>query len=178
MAGAPDAVARLADAQLPFLGAGKHQISAYIAHGSELDPSALIQVLAGAGHDLCLPVVAGPARPLLFRRWRAGDSLQDGAMNIPAPLPDAPTVTPHILLVPLLIVDRTGIRLGYGGGFYDRTLEALRAQNPANPPVAVGVCYGAQVVDQVPRDVHDQPLDWILTPDFTIEIPTPTAPRA
>ncbi|MHA1523544.1 MAG: 5-formyltetrahydrofolate cyclo-ligase, partial [Alphaproteobacteria bacterium] len=95
---------------LGFLDLRPCEISAYVATGSELDLKPLLQVLTRAGHRLCLPVVPGPARPLLFRRWQIGDPLEDGAMNIPAPLARAAVVIPHIVLVPLLAIDRAGYR--------------------------------------------------------------------
>jgi len=83
-------------------------------------------------------------------------------MGIPRPPDDAPEVTPSVLLVPLAAFDDRGYRVGYGGGFYDRTLAKLRAAGPAT---AVGVAFAAQRVDRVPNEPHDEPLDWILTPE-------------
>ena len=166
---------KLASVALPFLDGRPHEISTYFASGSELDPGPLAETLASAGHRLSLPVVTGPARALLFRQWQAGDPLEKGAMNIPAPLANAPAVTPHILLVPLLAVDRAGYRLGYGGGYYDRTLHLLRQSNTGALPIAVGVCYSGQIMSQVPRQPHDQPLDWIITPEGAMPVRTTTA---
>jgi 5-formyltetrahydrofolate cyclo-ligase len=70
-------------------------------------------------------------------------------------------LVPEILIVPLLAFDSEGYRLGYGGGFYDRTLEKLRKGRTR--PLAIGVAFSAQHVARVPRDHHDQPLDWIVT---------------
>ncbi|MGI9464381.1 MAG: 5-formyltetrahydrofolate cyclo-ligase, partial [Aestuariivirgaceae bacterium] len=79
---------------------------------------------------------------------------------IPVPVSDAPQVDPDVLLVPLLAFDGDGYRLGYGGGFYDRTLEKLRSLKPIE---AVGVAYAGQAVDTVVRGIEDQPVDWMLT---------------
>jgi 5-formyltetrahydrofolate cyclo-ligase len=81
--------------------------------------------------------------------------------GIVEPLPDKPAVDPDVLIVPLLAFDKRGYRLGYGGGFYDRTLARLRAVKPV---ITVGVAYDEQEVDVVPTDVYDQQLDWMLTP--------------
>jgi 5-formyltetrahydrofolate cyclo-ligase len=86
--------------------------------------------------------------------------MEEGAWGIREPLASAAEVMPGVLLVPLLAFDRAGYRLGYGGGFYDRTLETLRARGGA---VAIGVAWAAQEVPAVPHGEHDQPLDWMLT---------------
>ena len=84
-----------------------------------------------------------------------------------APMPDAPEMEPDLLIVPMLAFDRSGFRLGYGGGFYDRTLERLRSMKPVT---AVGVAFAGQEVAYVPHDDLDQPLDWIVTEREAIRI--------
>lgn len=135
-------------------------VSGFLPYQSEIDVRPLMARLAAAGLVTALPVVAGRDRPLIFRVWRPGDPTEPGAWNIPVPLSSAAEVVPDVLLVPMLAFDSGGYRLGYGGGFYDRTLEALRQKAK---PVAVGVAYAAQEVHHVPHAAHDQPLDWILT---------------
>ena len=110
---------------------------------------------------LCLPVVVEPGQPLAFRRWHPGAAMEPGAFGAAIPQ-DKTEITPQILIVPLLAFDARGYRLGYGGGFYDRTLQGLRA---AGPVVAIGFAYGAQQVDAVPTEPTDQPLDFIVTED-------------
>ena len=83
-----------------------------------------------------------------------------GVWGIPRPTDDAPLLEPDVLLVPLMAFDRRGYRLGYGGGFYDRTLDVLRSKKTI---VAIGVAYSAQQVDSVPHDSHDHSLDFIMT---------------
>ena len=85
-----------------------------------------------------------------------------GSMGIPRPTRDAPEVSPSVLLVPLAAFDARGFRVGYGGGFYDRTLAKLRASGPVT---AVGVAFAEQKVERVPNEPHDEPLDWLLTPE-------------
>lgn len=87
-----------------------------------------------------------------------------GLWEIPVPPETAEEVEPDLLLIPMLAFDRLGYRLGYGGGFYDRTLELLRNRKPIT---AIGVAYAAQEMSEVPRGPHDQPLDWIMTEEQT-----------
>ncbi len=135
-------------------------VSGYWPSRDEIDPRPLMAALHRRGHTCALPAIAGAAAPLVFRRWAPGDALVRGAYDIPVPPDPASEVTPGVLLVPLLAFDRSGARLGYGGGFYDRTLEALRA---AGPLLAVGLAYAGQAVERVPSDAADQRLDWIVT---------------
>jgi len=156
-----DARQGLRDAGLTFLGPdASGVVSGFYPYGSEIDCTGLLERLSGEGWVTALPVVVGPDQPLRFRAWKPGEALEPGAWSIPVPVEAAPEVDPDVLLVPLLAYDRHGYRLGYGGGFYDRTLDRLRAQKPVT---AIGVAFAGQEVDAVPHDAHDQPLDWMLT---------------
>jgi len=135
-------------------------VSGFYSFDNEIDCLALLAELAGEGHVTALPVVEAPRKPLLFRRWKKGDPTEPGVYDIPVPLESAEQVTPDVLIVPLLAFDARGYRLGYGGGFYDRTLAALRAQRPTT---AIGLAFAAQEVRMVPAGPHDEPLDWIVT---------------
>ncbi len=143
-------------------------VSGYLAIGDEVDVAPCLADLAAAGRVTCLPVVAAPAAPLAFRAWRPGDDLEAGPLGTRHPAGAAPEVTPGLLIVPLLAFDRTGYRLGWGGGFYDRTLAGLR--QGAGGVIAVGVGYAAQEVDAVPRDQYDEALDWIVTETMTYKV--------
>lgn len=145
---------------LPGLRPGLLTIAGYHAKGDEVDVLPALSALVAAGHSTALPVVTGRAWPLVFRLWRPGHPLVPGAFRIMEPMGDAPLIQPDIVLVPLLAYDQAGYRLGYGGGFYDRTLEVLRAEAPT---VAVGIGYAGQGVDKLPIDAYDQRLDWIVT---------------
>lgn len=142
-------------------------ISGFSPIGSEIDPLPLLADLREKGHDSALPIVVAKGEPLIFRLWSPGDEMASGPFGVQEPLPSAREVVPDILLVPLLAFDRRGYRLGYGGGFYDRTLERLRANSH---PVAVGITFAQQEVDAVPAAAYDQPLDWIVTEREAIEI--------
>lgn len=115
--------------------------------------------LHGRGHPLCLPVVTDKVGALVFRAWAPGEALVEGVFDTRVPPPDRPVVEPTVLLVPLLAFDRAGYRLGYGGGYYDRTLAAL-AQNQ---PTSIGLAFAAQEVDTLPHEAHDRRLDWVIT---------------
>lgn len=136
-------------------------ISAYVPVGSEFDVLPLARAAHAGGHEVGMPVVVARDRPLVFRAWIPGDRLEPGAWNIPVPPADAASVVPRLLLVPMLAFDSKGYRLGYGGGFYDRTLRELRSSG--RPVTAVGVCYAGLEVDAMPRQAHDARLDWIVT---------------
>ncbi|MFT4953826.1 MAG: 5-formyltetrahydrofolate cyclo-ligase [Brevundimonas sp.] len=135
----------------------------YGAQGSEMDAAPLARALMVHGLELAMPVVVRRDAPLVFRRWRPGDPLELDQAGCPAPLDLAGDVTPDLIIVPLLAFDASGGRLGQGGGYYDRTLEALRAVDRIPRIAAVGLAYAAQEMDNLPMDPHDQPLDGVLT---------------
>ena len=158
----------LADAGLSFISPPPGAvISGYAAIRDELDPLALLSVLAAQGHPIALPVTVAKAQTLVFRAWQPGAPLEEGSFNVPEPGTDARQLTPEIVLVPLLAFDARGYRLGYGAGYYDRTLASLRREKST---IAIGLAFDAQAVDEVPHDQHDQRLDWVLTPSGPIEI--------
>ncbi len=135
-------------------------VSAYWPMGSELDPRPAMRELHGRGHSIGLPVVVEAERPLLFRAWSPGDALEAAGFNTQVPGAHKAELGPRVVLVPLLAFDRAGYRLGYGGGFYDRTLAKLRAEGEV---LAVGLAYADQEVPEVPRDGNDQQLDRLVT---------------
>jgi 5-formyltetrahydrofolate cyclo-ligase len=156
------AAERLAEHGLGFLGLSPGAIvSGFSAIRDEIDPAALLGRLAGEGYRLALPVMQGKGQPLLFRAWAPGDETAKALWGIAEPLPSQPILEPDVVLVPLLAFDAQGYRLGYGGGFYDRTLARLRALKPL---IAVGIGYDELKVDAVPHLDYDQRLDWVLTP--------------
>ena len=136
--------------------------SSYRALKSELPTLYLEQELISRGASIALPVTMQGAAPLIFRLWQRDDLLETRKWGILEPAENAPVVQPDVILLPLLAFDKAGMRLGYGGGFYDRTLHMLRRDRPI---VAVGLAYVEQEVDAVPYDNYDQHLDYILSPD-------------
>lgn len=140
-------------------------VSGFMPYKSEISTIPLLDRLRREGWVTALPVVLGEGQPLEFRVWEPGDQLVPGMWDIPVP-EKLDAVRPDVLLVPGLAFDRQGYRLGYGGGFYDRTLVELRAIKAI---AAIGVGYRAQLVDQVPRADYDQPLDYIMTERETIQ---------
>jgi 5-formyltetrahydrofolate cyclo-ligase len=158
---AADFAARLADMG-PTLAREHHAavVSAYWSIGDEILTLPLLEALAAAGVTVALPVTGRIGEPLVFRAWQPGDPMAIGKMNIPSPNAEAPVVTPDLLFVPLAAFDRRGHRIGYGAGFYDRSLAALRTQKTI---VAIGVGYAAQEIPEVPHEPHDEALDFVLT---------------
>ncbi|KQW78912.1 5-formyltetrahydrofolate cyclo-ligase [Brevundimonas sp. Root1279] len=151
----PEAAARVAEHadQLP---AGA-LVAVYRAIGSELDLDALSLALAAQGRTLCLPVVVELASPMVFRRWSPGEPLELDLAGVPAPLSLAEEVEPDLILTPLLAFDASGLRLGQGGGYYDRTFAARPATT------RVGCAYAGQEVPRVHAEPHDMPLHGVLT---------------
>ncbi len=160
------AVAALISVLRPFAG---QVLSGYWPIRDELDPRP-----AMAAHDgpLCLPVVPGRAVPLIFRAWDGtADSLERGSFGTFHPAPHCPEIRPQVLIVPLAAFDRRGARLGYGGGYYDRSLAGLRAWGPAT---AIGFAYAVQEMPGLPQEPTDQRLDLIVTDREVIRPAQPT----
>ena len=144
-------------------------VSGFLGIGDEIDVAGLLRALGQRGHVLALPAMQGRGQPLLFRAYQPGDELVATTWGIREPAATAAAVLPDVMLVPLLAFDRMGHRLGYGGGFYDRTLAEARMSREI---IAVGVAFDEQRLDAVPHLDYDEPLDWLLTPSG----PLPTRP--
>ena len=135
-------------------------VSLYSAIDSEPVILPLIEALVAADVPVALPVAFSHGGALEFRLWGPGDPLAPSAMGILEPLPDAPSVDPDVLFVPMVAFDRRGHRIGYGAGHYDRTLLALRASKRV---LAVGVAFSVQEELFIPTEPHDQPMDIVVT---------------
>lgn len=135
-------------------------ISGYWPLGDELDPRPLLAVLRRTGCMIALPVTGEKRSPLTFRLWADGAKLVQGRFGALIPEGGADEVAPDVVLTPLLAFDRIGGRLGYGGGYYDRTIGALRA---AKPVLALGLAYSAQEMAAIPTGPYDRPLDAVAT---------------
>ena len=135
-------------------------VSGFMPLGSEINPVPLMRRLAAGGARLALPAVVGRGRPLTMRSFAFGEALVAGVWGIREPKPEAAEMAPDVLLVPLLAFDRSGHRLGYGAGYYDLTIGALRAKKSV---LAVGMAFAAQEIAFVPITPRDARLDLVLT---------------
>ncbi len=152
-AGQGQAAEILADYLAQFRG---RTLSGYMPMRTEIDP---LSAMAAHQGVVGVPVIMAQATPLRFREWSPGCTMVEGAFKAHIPVGGA-WVEPDVLIVPLLSFDARGFRLGYGGGFYDRTLQALRIRRPT---IAIGFAFAAQEVAAVPTDAYDQRLDAVVT---------------
>ncbi len=132
-------------------------LGVYWPFRAEFDPRPLIDWTIAAGRSVALPVVVDKKGPLEYRDWRPGEPLVDGVWNIPVP-EKRDIVTPAVVLAPLVGFDRACYRLGYGGGYFDRTLAALSPR-----PFAIGIGFGLQQIDTIYPQSFDVPMDMIVT---------------
>ena len=153
----PDFAARAAQCVDELAVAPGAIVSFYWPMGDEADPRLLANAFAARGHTLALPVVVVKKSPLHFRAWREGDPLIVHPFGMHEPSESAARVMPDVLLIPLLAFDARGTRLGYGGGFYDRTLASLATKR------AIGIAYAGQEMAELPCHDHDHPLDSVVT---------------
>jgi 5-formyltetrahydrofolate cyclo-ligase len=150
----------------PVVVASGAVVSGFMPLNSEINPLPLMRKLSDVGARLALPVVVGRGAPLLMRAYAFGDVLVKGVWGIRVPPPEAHAVEPDVMLVPLLAFDRNGYRLGYGAGYYDMTIAALRAKKRV---VAVGIAFAAQEVEVVPTTPCDARLDLVLTENEVVQ---------
>jgi len=157
----PSAADRVAAEFFALTGevAGK-VVSAYWPIKDEIGTSVLMHRAIAKGAEIVLPVVQGAGKPLLFREWTPTTALEKGSYGAMIPPADSPVFEPDILILPLLAFDTRGYRLGYGGGYYDRTLAALRAKKTV---LAIGIAYAGQETHDVPHEATDQKIDAIVT---------------
>jgi 5-formyltetrahydrofolate cyclo-ligase len=134
-------------------------VSGYIAMGDEANPAQLIAALKARGCEISYPRVH-KGQPLTFHVPVEGEHWIRSGFGVLEPRPDWPRANPAVLLVPLLLFDADGYRLGYGGGYYDRTLAHFRAERE---PTAIGVAFAGQEADRLPRDSRDERLDAVVT---------------
>ena len=139
-------------------------LAGYMPIRTEIDPLPAMAEAAAYG-PVGVPVIQAAGLPLKFSRWEPGCALKEGPFGAKIPQVDD-FIEPEILIVPLVAFDRSGGRLGYGGGFYDRTLELLRGSRPT---FAIGFAYSAQAAENLPLEPTDQPLDMIVTEAEVIE---------
>jgi 5-formyltetrahydrofolate cyclo-ligase len=134
-------------------------VSGYMPIRTELDPRPAMAALHRAGARLAVPVIAGRGLPLDFREWRPDAALVEGPFGALIP-EQGDWLVPDTLIVPLVAFDARLNRLGYGGGFYDRTLALLRGRGPVR---AIGFAFAAQELPGIPSEPTDEPLDALVT---------------
>ena len=139
---------------------GDGSIAGYWPIADELDVKPLLQMLSRAGIKVSLPTVIPDQKRLVFQGWSENTQLVKGPYGTLQPHRSSAFITPDILMIPLLAFDAEGGRLGYGGGYYDRTLSELRKKKEIT---AVGIAYAGQEINEVPTCSNDQRLDWIVT---------------
>ena len=150
-----DAITVHVRAAVPDLA--RRHVGFYWPFKGEYDPRPLARALHREGARLALPVVATKGRPLIFRAWRPGTRMMPGVWNIPIPA-EGEEVTPDTLLVPLVGFDARGYRLGYGGGYYDRTLATM-----APRPLAIGIGFEIGRLATIHPQPHDVRMDLTVT---------------
>ncbi|MBF9032403.1 5-formyltetrahydrofolate cyclo-ligase [Rhodobacterales bacterium HKCCE3408] len=145
-------------------------VAGYMAMRTEIDPLPAMEALS-RNNRICVPVIEAAGQPLKFREWRPDAEMVDGPFGARVPA-GGDWLTPGILIVPLVAFDRRLNRLGYGGGFYDRTLAGLRAAGPVR---AIGFAFAAQELPEVPTEPTDQRLDAVVTETGTLADPLGSA---
>ena len=159
----PDAAEKLSvHCQLLLDRFGQGVYAAYLPIRSEISPLPLIASLHDAGQSTAMPVTPAEGQPLSFRRWTVGDVLEDGPYGTRQPPPRGAPVLPDVILAPLLAFDSAGWRLGYGGGFYDRTIADFAVCG--HETSVVGLAYDGQKMDKIPVGPYDMPMDAMLCP--------------
>ena len=141
-------------------------VAGYVPTRSEADPLPLMEGLRTVGHPLALARVAEKDRSLHFHLWRDNEAPVKSAFSMMEAAPDWPSIIPDVLLIPLLGFDKNGYRLGYGGGFYDRSLHSLRMRASV---LAVGIAFAGQEM-VLPHDEHDERLNWIVTEKYSWQV--------
>lgn len=143
-------------------------IAGYVPARGEADILPCLAELSAKGVTVSLPVIVARDAPLIFRRWQPGDALAANRYGMREPQHSAPEAVPDVVVVPLLAFDRFGHRLGYGGGYYDRTLAALRACEAQIH--AVGAAFSLQEAARLPSAAHDARLDAVVTEQEIIRV--------
>lgn len=160
----------IAERGLPFAIESGCVVSGYSPIRSEISPLPLMQRLAAKGARLALPVIVTRDKPLEFRTWSVGEKLQRGPFGIAQPTAQSTAILPDVVLMPLAAFDRSGHRIGYGAGYYDRTLRRLRELKRIE---AIGVAFAVQEVEKIDTLPHDAALDYAITEAQTFDFANP-----
>ena len=149
-----------------FLGDFRgHSVAGYMPIRTEIDPRPAMAEMSFYG-KVGVPVIQGMNKPLLIAEWTPSTEMREGQFGAQVPVLKK-FFDPELLIVPLVAFDRQGGRLGYGGGFYDRTLEKLKMKKPV---LAVGFAYSCQEIEQVPLEMTDQSLDFVITEKAVLDL--------
>lgn len=135
-------------------------VSGFLPIRSECDPGPILAHARSKGAAIALPAFLDRVT-MVFRRYRDGDALIAAGFGTREPHADAPVVQPDVMLVPLAAFDRSGSRIGYGKGHYDRTIAAMR--KAGHRPLLIGLAFSVQEVDRIPAETHDVRLDWLVS---------------
>jgi 5-formyltetrahydrofolate cyclo-ligase len=154
---------RAADIMVSLL---PNSVALYRPIGSECDTRALIVKAGLIGAEIGLPAIVERSR-IIFRHYRQGDPLVAGGFGTSVPAAEAPLIEPDVMIVPIVGFDRSGIRLGYGRGYYDGAISTLR--KAGRDPKLIGIAFSAQEVETIPAEPHDVRLDWIVTEKETLD---------
>ena len=146
---------------------GKY-VSIFQPYNNEIDTNNFISLLFSKNISICLPCIIEESNQMIFREWKEGEELVKGKYGILEPSNKNKVIIPSVLFIPLLAFDNNGNRLGYGGGYYDRYIEAL--ENNENLPLKIGVGYSFQKIDKVPNNSMDKKLNWILTEKYLYKV--------
>lgn len=139
---------------------GENAVAVYCPIQAEVDILAIMEDYKGL---LALPVIDPLTKEMQFRSWKDGDPLIKNMYGILEPSKEAELVKPDVVFVPLLAFDESGHRLGYGGGYYDKYLQKLKAEAKDRKTIFIGLAYESQKLDSIPAEEHDEKLDFILT---------------
>ncbi len=137
---------------------GQEIIALYYPIDNELNCLPLGEQLWARGHKICLPIIVAENKPLVFRVWQRGQKLFDGGHGTKVPNENEPIIVPNIIIMPLVAFDKNGARLGFGKGYYDRTVA-----NMANKPLLVGYGFALQEVEHIDNESHDVGLDFVVS---------------
>jgi len=146
---------------------GKCKIGSYLPFRNEISTKLIHELLFSLGLEISLPCINDKDQNLIFRNWKAKDDLVKNKYGILQPKEDAIETHPEMIIVPLVGFSMSGYRLGYGGGYYDKFIDA---KNKADNIITLGFGYTFQEVDDLPIESHDQKLNWILTEKYLYRV--------
>ena len=143
-------------------------ISIFQAYNNEINTNDLIKFLISKNFSISLPCINDESDEMLFREWNGTDQLISGKYGILEPNQNNKIAYPSVLFIPLLAFDENGNRLGYGGGYYDKYIDAHDTENMHL--LKIGVGYSFQKIYEVPNNINDKKLNWILTEKYLYKV--------